>query len=51
MPKPESAEEFPVPEGWLPFGTHAVLDSVPPLEFSEETGEDGLPLWERREDR
>ena len=36
------------PPGWEWFGTHAVDEPVPPLEFSEETDpEDGLPLWER----
>lgn len=33
------------PEGWFPFGMH--VDEPVPLEFSEEVGEDGLPLWER----
>lgn len=35
------------PDGWLPFGTHAALLVVPLMEFSDEEGEDGLPLWER----
>jgi hypothetical protein len=35
------------PEGWLQFGTHAVLPIVPPLLFSEERDEVGDPLWER----
>jgi len=35
-------------EGWHPFGFHAGLISVPPLEFSEELSEDGLPYYERR---
>jgi hypothetical protein len=38
------------PSGWYPFGFHAGWDKedVPAeIEFSEETGEDGLPLWER----
>jgi hypothetical protein len=35
------------PNGWYTFGTHAVWDAVPPLEFSDETGEDGMPLFER----
>lgn len=35
----------PPPEGWYPFGWH-VADRVL-LEFSEQIGEDGLPLWER----
>lgn len=35
------------PAGWHPFGTHAALDVMPPLECSEAEGEDGLPLWER----
>lgn len=39
------------PEGWLVFGSHAVLDGVPALTFSEETDpDDGLPLWERHDD-
>jgi hypothetical protein len=33
------------PEGWFTFGTH--VDDPRPLEFSEEVGEDLLPLWER----
>lgn len=33
-----------MPPGWSPFGTH--LDE-PYLEFSRQTDEDGLPLWER----
>jgi hypothetical protein len=33
------------PEGWHQFGTHVDEDVM--LELSEETGEDGLPLWER----
>lgn len=37
--------QFPVPEGWLPFGS--LVDYNGPSECSEETGEDGLPLWER----
>lgn len=36
------------PPGWFAFGHHAGRDPVPPLVFSDETGEDGLPLWERR---
>lgn len=35
------------PPGWYAFGHHAGRDPVPELEFSEPTGEDGLPLWER----
>lgn len=35
----------PPPIGWFSFGTH--VDQPVQLEFSEETGEDGLPLWER----
>ena len=34
------------PEGWYTFGHHAD-QPFDPLEFSEEVGEDGLPLWER----
>jgi len=43
----ESAEkaQFPVPEGWLAFGSLIDYDGL--SECSEETGEDGLPLWER----
>jgi hypothetical protein len=33
------------PEGWFTFGTH--IDQPIRLEFSTETGEDGIPLWER----
>lgn len=40
---------FDPPEGWLQWGTHAALESVPELEFSEQVGEDGFPLWERHE--
>lgn len=40
----------PPPEGWHTFGTHAPLSPVPLLTFSDETGEDGLPLWERHDD-
>lgn len=45
--------QFPVPEGWYVFGWSAEFtysDSgieCPIIEFSEEVGEDGLPLWER----
>lgn len=34
------------PEGWSDFGAHVDRPDVP-LELSSETGEDGLPLWER----
>lgn len=34
------------PEGWFGFGTHVDEPGLP-LEFSAQTGEDGLPLWER----
>jgi hypothetical protein len=34
-----------VPEGWFPFGS--LIDYDGPAECSDETGEDGLPLWER----
>jgi hypothetical protein len=37
------------PEGWRDFGFHAPLDNVPPLTWSDATGEDGLPLWERHD--
>lgn len=33
------------PRGWYQFGTH-IKDPVP-LEFSEETDDAGMPLWER----
>lgn len=33
------------PPGWFAFGWH--VDRPGPLEFSPESGEDGLPLWER----
>lgn len=42
----------PPPPGWESFGTHADTPGI--VEFSEETGDDGLPLWERllsKEDR
>lgn len=43
-----TAESLPTPpDGWVQFGTHAGDSPVPPLEFSAEVGEDGLPLWER----
>jgi hypothetical protein len=35
----------PPPEGWFAFGTH--VDTPGPLEFSDETDEAGMPLWER----
>lgn len=35
------------PDGWMTFGTHAPLDHAPPLEFSDEVGGDGMPLYER----
>lgn len=37
------------PSGWYAFGTHAGWDSkdIPPLEFSEEVDEAGMPLFER----
>lgn len=37
---------FIPPNGWAQFGTHANCRDAW-LEFSEEVGEDGLPLWER----
>lgn len=33
------------PEGWFTFGTHVEIPG--PLEFSDETDEAGMPLWER----
>jgi hypothetical protein len=38
--------QFPVPEGWFTFGTHADQPNIK-LEFSVQENEDGLPLWER----
>lgn len=43
---PAETGQFPVPEGWHTFGTHVDRPDVR-LEFSDETGEDGLPWWER----
>lgn len=38
------------PPGWFDFGSHADgFDG--PLEFSEETDDGGMPLWERHLDR
>lgn len=37
---------FIPPDDWVSFGTHANCGGTW-LEFSEEVGEDGLPLWER----
>lgn len=34
------------PAGWSDFGAHIDQPEVR-LEFSVETGEDGMPLWER----
>jgi len=34
-------------EGWTPFGYHADMDPCPEIEFSAETSEDGMPLYER----
>ena len=34
------------PAGWSDFGAHIGQPEVR-LEFSAETGEDGMPLWER----
>ena len=41
----EPDRRFIPPEGWLPFGS--LIDYDGPREFSDETGDDGLPLWER----
>ena len=41
----EEVPQFPVPEGWLAFGS--LVDYKGPSECSEEVGRDGLPLWER----
>jgi rubredoxin len=35
----------PPPEGWFAFGYH--VDIPGPLQFSDETDEAGMPLWER----
>lgn len=35
------------PEGWFVFGHHADAKPPVPIEFSQEMGEDGFPLWER----
>jgi hypothetical protein len=36
------------PDGWKPFGWHAGDDDPNlSIEFSQEKGEDGMPLWER----
>lgn len=37
------------PSGWYMFGTHAGWDhdDIPPLEFSKEQDEAGVPYWER----
>ena len=40
-----TGQTFPVPEGWFVFGTH--LENPGPLEFSQESDDSGLPLWER----
>lgn len=36
--------------GGRPFGSHAVLDVIPPLFFPGELGEDGLPVLEYHEE-
>lgn len=36
------------PPGWHTFGTH--VDDDVRLVFSDELGDDGLPLWERPAD-
>lgn len=41
----EPAAYIPPPPGWFSFGTH--IDEPGPLEFSAETDEGGMPLWER----
>ena len=35
------------PDGWFPFGSHAPYPWTGRLEFSTETDEGGMPLWER----
>lgn len=42
-----SPDRLNPPEGWFTFGYHARYEKVPPLEFSTETDDDGMPLWER----
>lgn len=42
----DQIRRFVPPDGWSQFGTHANCKSAW-LQFSEEVGEDGLPLWER----
>ncbi|MGZ4517272.1 MAG: hypothetical protein ACXVXN_05020 [Mycobacteriaceae bacterium] len=46
---PNTGQYAPPLEGWLDFGAHAALDSVPRLTFSDEHGDDGMPLWERHD--
>lgn len=41
-----SAPQPPVPEGWRPFGDSAARYGVD-LEFSNESDDEGFPLWER----
>lgn len=38
---------FLPPDGWFVFGSHAPYPWVGDLEFSAETDEEGMPLWER----
>lgn len=45
MVKTENGWFRPAPIGWHQFGTH--VDQDVRLEFSEETDEAGMPLWER----
>ena len=40
-----NAEYVPPPDGWFTFGT--LVDFDGPVEFSTETDEAGMPLWER----
>lgn len=47
LPRVAADERQGAPDGWFPFGTFAnsLLDVS--VQFSDEKGEDGLPLWER----
>jgi hypothetical protein len=39
------------PDGWFMFGSHADRPFEGPLEFSTETDDAGMPLWERHTTR
>ena len=51
-PKPQPGRPRPWPPtpplGWSTFGTHADTKGGHDLEFSAETDDAGMPLWERR---